>query len=317
MGSSGSNSELPHRSVLYHEIIHALRPHSHGRYVDSTVGAGGHAWGILDASTPGGRLLGMDLDPQALDLARKRLAQFGDRATLIQASYTTLLEQVQYLGWENVQGIVIDLGVSSMQIDTPERGFSFQTEGPLDMRFNPTQPLKAADVVNGWSERDLADLIWRYGEEQQSRKIARAILQARPLATTRELAEVIARTVKGHPHKGSRIHPATRTFQALRIAVNEELASLEKFLPQAVTALAPEGRLAVISFHSLEDRIVKQFFRRESRDCICPPEQPACTCEHKATIAEINRRPIEAQPEEVAGNPRARSARLRIVEKLV
>lgn len=316
MGSTGSNSELPHRSVLYHEIIHALRPHSHGRYVDSTVGAGGHAWGILDASTPGGRLLGMDLDPQALDLARKRLAEFGDRATLIQVSYTTLLEQVQYLGWENVQGIVIDLGVSSMQVDTPERGFSFQAEGPLDMRFNPTQPLTAADVVNGWPERDLADIIWRYGEEQQSRKIARAILQARPLATTRELAEVIARTVKGHP-KGSRIHPATRTFQALRIAVNEELASLEKFLPQAVAALAPEGRLAVISFHSLEDRIVKQFFRRESRDCICPPEQPVCTCGHKATIAEVNRHPIEAQPEEVAGNPRARSARLRIVEKLV
>jgi 16S rRNA (cytosine1402-N4)-methyltransferase len=270
----------------------------------------------LDASAPGGRLLGIDLDPQALGLARQHLAGFGDRAVLVQASYTTLLEQVQYLGWESVQGIVIDLGVSSMQLDTPERGFSFQSEGPLDMRFDPTQPLTAADVVNGWSERDLADLIWRYGEEQQSRKIARAIIQARPLATTRELAEVIARTVKSQS-KGPRIHPATRTFQALRITVNGELESLEKFLPQAVTALAPAGRLAVISFHSLEDRIVKQFLRRESRDCICPPEQPACTCGHKATIVEINRHPIEAQPEEVAGNPRARSARLRIAEKLV
>ncbi len=315
MGSTNQN-ENPHRSVLYHEIIHALRPHSHGRYVDSTVGAGGHAWGILNASQPEGHLLGLDLDPHALQLARQRLAEFTSRAVLIQASYTTLLEQIQNLGWENADGIVIDLGVSSMQLDNPERGFSFQAEGPLDMRFDPTQPLTAADVVNGWSEHDLADLIWRYGEEQQSRKIARAILQARPLSTTRALAEVIARAVRSSP-KGPRIHPATRTFQALRIAVNEELRSLETFLPRAVSALAPGGRLAVISFHSLEDRIVKQFFRRESRDCICPPEQLVCTCGHKATITEVNRHPIEAQPEEVTENPRSRSARLRIAEKLV
>ena len=316
MASTGSKNDLPHRSVLYHEIILALRPRNHGRYVDSTVGAGGHAWGILNASSPEGLLLGIDLDPGALALAGQRLAEFGKRFTLVQASYTTLLEQVQQLGWENVHGIVIDLGVSSMQLDTPERGFSFQAEGPLDMRFGPTQPLTAADVVNGWSERDLADLIWRYGDEQQSRKIARAIVQARPLSTTRQLAELVTRTVKSHP-KGPRIHPATRTFQALRIAVNEELQSLERFLPQAVAALAPEGRLAVISFHSLEDRIVKQFFRRESRDCICPPELPVCTCGHKATIVEINRHPMEASPEEVETNPRARSARLRIAEKLV
>jgi 16S rRNA (cytosine1402-N4)-methyltransferase len=270
----------------------------------------------LQASAPDGHLLGFDLDPQALELARQRLAEFGNRVTLIQESYTTLLEQVQQLQWKNVQGIVIDLGVSSMQLDNPERGFSFQAEGPLDMRFSPQQPLTAADVVNGWSERDLADLIWRYGDEQQSRKIARSIVQARPLSTTRQLAELIARTVRTHP-KGPRIHPATRTFQALRIAVNEELASLEKFLPQAIAALAPEGRLAVISFHSLEDRIVKQLFRRESRDCICPPEQPVCTCGHKATIVEVNRHPIEAQPGEVENNPRARSARLRVAEKLV
>jgi 16S rRNA (cytosine1402-N4)-methyltransferase len=184
------------------------------------------------------------------------------------------------------------------------------------MRFDPAQPLTAADIVNQWPERDLADLFWRYGEERQSRRIARAIAQARPLRTTRELAELITHTSKGHPHSSPHIHPATRTFQALRIAVNEELQSLEAFLPQAVTALAPGGRLAVISFHSLEDRIVKQFFRRESRDCICPPEQPVCTCGHKATIVEVNRHPVEATLEEIETNPRSRSARLRVAEKI-
>jgi 16S rRNA (cytosine1402-N4)-methyltransferase len=303
----------PHRSVLYQEIIHALRPNSPGRYVDSTVGAGGHAWGILTASAPGGQLFGMDLDPQALEIARQRLSIFAERAILIQASYTTLLDQLQILKWKTVDGIVIDLGVSSMQLDTPERGFSFQSDGPLDMRFDPTQPLSAEDIINSWSEHDLADLIWRYGDEQQSRRIARAIVRERPLQTTRELAEVIARAYGGR--KGH-IHPATRTFQALRIAVNQELQALEDFLPQAIEALKPGGRLAVISFHSLEDRIVKQFFRRESRDCICPPELPVCNCGHKASLVEINRKPIEAGSEEIESNPRARSARLRVAEKI-
>ncbi len=318
MSNQENGTQLPHRSVLYHEIIHALRPKSPGYFVDATVGAGGHAWGILDASAPDGQLLGLDLDPQALELARQRLSAFSERVTLVQASYITLLDQLARLGWEKVQGIVIDLGVSSMQLDQPERGFSFQADGPLDMRFNPNQPLTAEEIVNHWAERDLADLIWRYGEEQQSRRIARAIVQARPLHTTRELAEVIARTAGGR--KGgavrSHIHPATRTFQALRITVNEELQAIEDFLPQAVQALGTGGRLAVIAFHSLEDRIVKQFFRRESRDCICPPQQPICTCGHKASIIEINRHPIEAAAEEIETNPRARSARLRIAEKI-
>ena len=307
-----------HRSVLYHEIILALRPKSPGRYLDATVGAGGHAWGILDASSPGGELLGMDLDPKALEFASRRLSFFQNRYHLIQASYITLLDQVHQLGWENVQGIVIDLGVSSMQLDTPERGFSFQSEGPLDMRFDPSQLLEASDVVNGWAERDLADIIWRYGEEQQSRRIAKAIVQARPLKTTRELADLVLRAVgggKGPRGPRSRIHPATRTFQALRIAVNGELQALETFLPQAVKTLAPGGRLAVISFHSLEDRIVKRFFRRESQDCICPPEQPLCTCGHKATLIEVDRHPIEANENEIESNPRARSARLRVIER--
>lgn len=318
MTATENGSPIPHLSVLYHEIILALRPKSPGYYIDATVGAGGHAWGILDASSPGGELLGMDLDPQALEIASRRLSFFRNRVHLIQDSYTTMGDHIHQLGWGGIQGIVIDLGVSSMQLDTPERGFSFHSDGPLDMRFDPSQPLDASDLVNGWSERDLADVIWRYGEEQQSRRIARAVVQARPLRTTRELAAVILQAVGGgkNPRESrSRIHPATRTFQALRIAVNGELAALETFLPQAVSRLGQGGRLAVISFHSLEDRIVKQFFRRESQDCICPAEQPVCTCGHKATLIEVNRHPIVASEDEIESNPRARSARLRVIEK--
>jgi 16S rRNA (cytosine1402-N4)-methyltransferase len=258
----------------------------------------------------------MDVDPQALALADQRLSGFSERVTLVQASYGSLLEQLKKLGWDDVQGIVVDLGVSSMQLDTPERGFSFKADGPLDMRFNPAHPLTAEDIVNQWTEHDLADIIWRYGEEQQSRRIARAIVAARPLHSTSQLAEVINRAAGSRGKGRSHIHPATLTFQALRIAVNEELPAIEGFLPKAVEALAPGGRLAVIAFHSLEDRIVKQFFRRESRDCICPPEQPVCTCGHRASIIEINRRPIIAGESEQDENPRARSARLRIVEKV-
>ncbi len=302
----------PHISVLYHQIILALSPKSPGRYLDATVGAGGHAWGILDASSPHGQLLGLDLDPQALELANQRLAVFGSRVALVQASYTTLLAQLHRLGWPDVQGIVIDLGVSSMQLDTPDRGFSFQANGPLDMRFSPNQPTTAADLLNRMDEAGLADILWRYGDERLSRRIARAIVQARPLQTTRQLAEVVAKA-SGGAHQ--RIHPATRTFQALRIAVNDELGAIEAVLPDAVSALAPGGRLAVISFHSLEDRIVKQFFRRESRDCICPPEQPLCTCQHRASITELTRHPIVADEDEIKTNSRARSSRLRIAEK--
>jgi 16S rRNA (cytosine1402-N4)-methyltransferase len=313
MAAVSNNEPLHHLPVLYHEIIHALRPKSPGRYVDATVGAGGHASGILEASKPDGRLLGFDLDPQALALADQRLSIYQGRYTLVQASYTTLLEQLTRLNWDLIDGMVIDLGVSSMQLDTPHRGFSFRDEGPLDMRFNPSQSYTAADLVNEMAEEDLAGILWKYGEEPQSRRIARAIRQSRPLNTTKELADVI-QTALGRS-KG-RIHPATRSFQAIRIAVNEELQAVERVLPQAVTALAAGGRLAVISFHSLEDRIVKQYFRQESRDCLCPPQQPMCTCGHRATIKELNRRPIMAEEEETQENPRARSARLRIVEKL-
>ena len=306
-------NDSPHQPVLYKEIIHALQPHDGGRYVDGTLGAGGHARGILEASAPDGRLLGLDVDPQALALARETLAPYERRVHLAQASYTTLSSQLAKLNWDFADGIVLDLGASSMQFDTPERGFSFQYDAPLDMRFGPHIPQTAADLVNRYSERELADLIYRYGEEQDSRKIARAIVKARPLHTTRELAAVIESV---SPRRGMRVHPATKTFQALRIAVNEELASLEDVLPQAVAGLRSAGRLAVISFHSLEDRIVKEFFRERSKDLVNPPYEKIYEEERKATLKEVNRKPITPSDEEIKDNPRARSARLRIVEKL-
>ncbi len=304
---------MPHQPVLYNEIIHSLAPHPGGLYVDGTVGAAGHASGILEASSPDGRLLGLDLDPQALALATARLAPYGERATLVHASYTEMGDVLADLEWGKVDGILLDLGVSSMQLDQPERGFSFQADAPLDMRFDPTKGPSAADLVNSLPEGELADLLYRFGEERKSRQIARVIVNSRPLHTTRELAEAVRKVIRGGKEK---IDPATRTFQALRIAVNHELESVEKVLPLAMSLLVPGGRLAIIAFHSLEDRRVKQFFRQESRDCICPPGQPVCTCGHRAILREITRHPIQAGEVEVAQNPRARSARLRVAEKI-
>ena len=306
-------NDSSHQPVLYKEIIHALQPHAGGRYVDGTLGAGGHARGIMEVSAPDGRLLGLDVDPQALTLARKNLAPYEGRIHLAQASYTSLSTQLVQLQWNAVNGILLDLGASSMQFDTAERGFSFLQDAPLDMRFGPHVSRTAADLVNESSERELADLIFQYGEERDSRKIARAIVKARPLRTTRELVAVIESV---SPRRGDRLHPATRTFQALRIAVNEELTSIKEVLPQAVTALRPGGRLAVISFHSLEDRIVKDFFREQSKDQINPPYERIYEEERKATLKEVNRKPIVPSDDEIKSNPRARSAKLRIAEKL-
>src|SRR5512147_1335233 len=305
-------SDSPHQPVLYKEIIHALQPRRGGRYVDGTLGAGGHARGILEASAPDGQLLGLDVDPQALVIARETLAPYEHRIHLAQASYTSLSTQLARLQWDTVEGILLDLGASSMQFDTPERGFSFLQDAPLDMRFGPHVLQTAADLVNKSSERELADLIYQYGEERDSRKIARAIVRARPLHTTRELVAVIESV---SPRRGDRVHPATRTFQALRIAVNEELASIEAVLPQAVASLRHGGRLAVISFHSLEDRLVKDFFREQSKELKNPPYERIYEVERKATLKEIHRKPIMPTEAEIKSNPRARSAKLRIVEK--
>ena len=301
-----------HQPVLYKEIIHALRPRSPGRYVDGTVGAGGHARGILEACAPDGHLLGLDLDPQALALARETLAPYGERARLVQASYVSLRSQLETVGWPAVDGMVLDLGASSMQFDTPGRGFSFLQDGPLDMRFGPTAPYSAAQLVNELPQEELADMIFRYGEERNARRIARAIVAGRPLQTTRNLAEVIERAVG----RGGRIHPATRTFQALRIAVNDELESIEQALPEAAGALKPGGRLAVISFHSLEDRIVKDYFRTQSKDQVNPPYERIYQVERKATLNQITRKPITPAAAEMETNPRARSAKLRVAEKM-
>jgi 16S rRNA (cytosine1402-N4)-methyltransferase len=304
---------MKHLPVLYNEIIHAMQPHREGLYIDGTLGAGGHAWGILQASSPDGQLLGMDVDPQALDLAQEKLADFGGRAILVHASYRSLLYQVANLGWHRVDGILLDLGLSSMQLDTPERGFSFQSEAPLDMRFDPEGKVRAENLVNNMDESELADILFRYGEERRSRQVARAIVRARPIQTTTQLAQVVAGATSGGK---SGIHPATRTFQALRIAVNGELDALEEVLPQTIEALTPGGRLVVISFHSLEDRMVKQFIRKESKDCLCPPRQPVCTCGHLATLRDLTVKPVRPKDDEISNNPRSRSARLRIAERI-
>ena len=312
MADPDAEERPPHLPVLYHESITLLQPKSGGRYLDGTLGAGGHAAGILESSQPEGKLLGLDIDDQALEIAKARLSEFGKRAIVAKSSYASMHEQLQIIGWPCVNGILLDLGLSSMQLDSSDRGFSFMNDAPLDMRFNQGQKLTAAEIVNTWSEKDLAQVIWEFGEEPKSRQIASAILGRRPLNTTKQLAAVVLGVYKG---KRGKVHPATRTFQALRIAVNGELDSLENGLEAALKALCSGGRLAVISFHSLEDRKVKQFFQRESRDCICPPEQPICTCGHKASIRLITKKAIIPSQEEVIGNPRARSAKLRAAEK--
>ena len=303
-----------HQPVLPTETIAALAPRAGGLYLDGTVGLGGHAELLLRASAPDGRLIGLDRDPQALAEARTRLAPFGERATLLHGSYADATAILLGLGVSAIDGLLLDLGVSSLQLDDATRGFSFRHAAPLDMRFDPSGGGRsAADLVNIEDEATIADILWRYGDERHSRRIARAIVRARPLRTTGELAALVEHTLPG---PRGRTSPATRTFQALRIAVNGELDALHTLLAQTATLLRPGGRLAVISFHSLEDRIVKQFVERESRDCVCPPRLPFCVCGHTATFKPIARGGVQAGAAEVAANPRARSARLRAAERL-
>jgi 16S rRNA (cytosine1402-N4)-methyltransferase len=302
-----------HTPVLYHPVLTALQPRAGGRYIDGTVGAGGHASGILDACQPDGQLLGLDRDPAALRLARQRLELYHSRAHLRQASFAEMASVAADLGWPAVDGVLLDLGLSSMQLEDGQRGFSFRLDGPLDMRFDPGQERSAEALVNGWDEAELAEVLSRFGEEPRARRVARAIVAARPVTGTRHLADVVAQAVGA---SRSRIHPATRTFQALRMAVNDELAVLERGLDQALSLLAPGGRLAVIAFHSLEDRTVKRVLRHESRDCVCPPRQPVCTCDHRARLRLVTRKPVVPGAAETRANPRARSARMRVAERL-
>lgn len=289
-----------------------------GIYVDGTIGGGGYARSILEESAPEGIVLGIDWDEEAIRRVAERLREYGDRLILERTDFADIRKALRVHAMEEVEGIVVDLGVSSYQIDDPQRGFSFMQEGPLDMRMNRELGITAAQLVNTLPEKDLADLIFRYGEERMSRRIARTIVAERkkgPIEGTRELSELVRNAVP-RSRDAIRIHPATRTFQALRIAVNGELESLERFLPEALSALKPGGRLCVVAFHSLEDRIVKETFRNWARSCRCPRERAICGCEGVPLVRLMTRKALRPSPEEVESNPRSRSARLRAIEKL-
>lgn len=306
-----------HISVLRDEVVLALTADRSlpERVIDGTLGAGGHTAALVECGV--GHVVGLDVDLQALAIARERLFGFiaAGRVTIQHRSYTEIADAAAEIGWVGgVDGIVLDLGVSSMQVDTAERGFAFMKDGPLDMRFDPaSRGITAADIVNTWDEREIADALYRWGEEREARRVARAIVAGRPLSSTRQLAELVKRAipVRGKP---SSIHPATRTFQALRIAVNDELASVEHVLPVAIHLLRPGGRLAVISFHSLEDRIVKHAFRDAGQEIAALPGMQSMPT--KAALGRVlTRKPIEASAHEIVHNPRSRSAKLRVFER--
>jgi len=305
---------VSHEPVMLREVLAGLNVQPGGRYVDCTVNGGGHTEAILFASAPGGSVLGIDADANAIERARARLSHFGSSVALVNGNFRDVDSICRERGFVPVNGVLFDLGLSSLQLGAASRGFSFQHEGPLDMRFGPSQITTASFWVNEASEADLTEVLWRFGEEKQSRKIARTVVERRPLRTTTELAKAVEQAVGRRP--GSQIHPATKTFQALRIAVNQELASLAEALPRAHGLLGFGSRLVVISYHSLEDRIVKQFMAREFRDCLCPPTQPVCTCGHKATLKPVTRGALTPSQEEIAANPRSRSAKLRAAERL-
>lgn len=303
-----------HIPVLSREVLETLNVQPGGRYIDCTLGGGGHAQAILEHSSPGGQLLGIDADPEGISIASERLNPFGKSVLIVNDNFVNLKDICIKYDFFPVHGIIFDLGLSSSQLDEDGRGFSFQHDAPLDMRFGPTQKITAADIVNTYPEMEIARIIKTYGEEINSRQIAKKIVQKRPIQGTRELADIVEEAVGGRYGK---IHPATRTFQALRIVVNREMENLESALNQAVSLLGFGGRLTVISYHSLEDRIVKHFLQTESRDCLCPPEVLKCTCGHKANLKIITRRIITPSFAEVEMNPRSRSAKLRCAERLI
>lgn len=306
---------MKHEPVLLEPVLEYLEPNrADGVLVDATVGLGGHAEALLERH-PRVRLVGIDRDPEALERSRARLSRFGDRVTLVRGRHETLIDILKQSGVETASGILADLGVSSMQLDDPARGFSFRFEGPLDMRMG-SEGRTAADLVNELEEHELARILRDYGEEPMARRIARAIVEARteaPIETTSKLAEVIRTVKRSRPHD---IDPSTLTFQALRIAANEELTGLDRFVDDAVGALESGARVAIISFHSLEDRIVKRAFRRLEGECTCPPNLPVCGCGATRVIRALTGRPVTASEEEMKRNPRSRSAKLRVAEKV-
>ncbi len=304
-----------HQPVLLNEILEYLIPSPPGgTLVDATVGLGGHSEALLEQH-PEVRLIGIDRDPAALERSRERLSRFGDRVTLVRGRHESLIEILKQSGIDNISGILADLGVSSMQLDDASRGFSFRFDAPLDMRMG-SEGKSAADLVNTLDEFELSRILRDYGEEPMARRIARAIVHARatgPIETTAKLADVI-KSVKRQRY--GEIDPSTLTFQALRIATNEELVGLEQFVDDAGSVLESGARLAIISFHSLEDRIVKRAFRRLEGECTCPPHMPVCGCGAQAVIEQLTGRPVTASDKEISSNPRSRSAKLRVAEKL-
>ena len=314
----GGRGSLSHRPVLLRETIELLAPERGGLFVDCTLGLGGHSEAFLQASAET-RVLGIDRDDEALGLAKTRLARFGSRFSAVHADFRHITRVLAKAKVKSARGILADLGVSSWQLDSPSRGFSFRHDAPLDMRMDATGNTEtAAELLGRLSEVEIARLIFEFGEEPRSRRIARSIVarreSGRALRTTKDLAELVERAIGAS--KKRRIHPATRTFQALRIAVNGELENLDRFLTEAVDYLEPEGRLAVISFHSLEDRIVKRTLLKLSGRCQCPPRLPRCICEPRKAIVILTRRPIAPNEEEIESNPRARSAKLRGAKKI-
>lgn len=302
-----------HIPVLVNEVAEALQVQSGKRYVDCTLGLGGHARAILEKCTPNGQLLGIDADPEALKIAGLKLAPYSRSLILINDNFANMEKICQENDFWPVDGILLDLGLSSVQLEDADRGFSFQHDAQPDMRFSPNQVLTATDLLNILPEDRLAQLIYEYGEEHHSRQIAKVIVRNRPVISTVDLAHLIEQAVGGRQQK---IHPATKTFQALRIAVNHELENLENALKQTINCLNRRGRLVVVSYHSLEDRIVKQFMKRETMSCLCPPQIPVCTCGHVPSFKLISKKVVTPSPEEIARNPRSRSAKLRVVERL-
>ncbi len=310
---AGEGREL-HHPVLLPQVIGSLQPQSKGLYIDATFGLGGHARAILAASAPEGKLLGIDRDREALERGSQRLARYAGRLELQHGDFADVRIIAGRKQFEPCDGILADLGVSSFQLEQAERGFSFQRFGPLDMRMDTASGLTAAEVVNRYPEVELAALIYKYGEDPRSRRIARAIVRARPLEDTLSLAEVVSRAVRSG--RRAKIHPATRTFQALRIFVNDELDALRKFITSSIELLRSGGRLAIISFHSLEDRIVKSSLVSMARGCTCPPRLPRCVCGRKKLVKLVSRKPVSPVETEKIKNPRSRSAKLRVAERL-
>ena len=307
------NIDIQHIPVMVPEILKYLEVSSGGRYIDCTLGEGGHTKSLLEASNPGGEVLGIDADHEAIEVSKNRLEEYGERFIYDNSNFKNIKKIAMKSKFVPCHGILFDLGVSSLQLDKESRGFSFRRKAPLDMRFSINQTLTAQDVLNTFSESEIADILYQYGEERQSRKIAKLIIENRPLSNVDELSDLIKKNIRQTNYK---INPSTKTFQALRIYINEELNSLSQALEQSLEILGVGGRMAVISYHSLEDRIVKNFFKKESKYCICPPNIPECDCGHFPKLKIITKKPVSPSQSEIDANKRSRSAKLRVVERI-